>query len=147
MSTAQHNANAYLRNKVFSASAEELRLMLLDGAIKFTTQGRDGVLAGDHEQSFEGFSQARAIIAELMTSMRPEVAPDLCERVRAVYSFLYRELVAASTERDASKADRVLEILAFERETWVMLMEQLRADRSAGVGPQYGAPRSISVQG
>ena len=42
-------ATTYLRTQVLTASPEKLRLMLLDGAIRFTRQGRDGILAKDHE--------------------------------------------------------------------------------------------------
>ena len=106
--------------------------MLIDGAIKFATMGREGLAAGDHEKSYEGFSQARAIVTELMTSVRQDVAPELCERMRSLYTFMYTELVSASLEKDIGKADRVIELLGFERETWVMLMEQLKAERAAG---------------
>ncbi|MGP1272834.1 MAG: flagellar export chaperone FliS [Phycisphaerales bacterium] len=143
------SANAYLRTQVMSASPEELRLMLIDGAIKFTKQGREGLLTGNHEQTFGGFSQARAIISELMTSMKPDVAPELCERVRSLYSFMYAELVSASLDREIPKADRVLELLAYERETWVMLMQELKRTgiTPAEAGGLTGGHRPISVQG
>lgn len=115
--------------------------MLIDGAIKFTTQGRDGLASGDHEKSYEGFAQSRAIITELMTSMRTDVAPELCERVRSLYTFMYTELVSASMERDLPRADRVIELLTYERETWVLLMEQVKRERAAGQVPgQAAAP-------
>lgn len=150
MTTALNStANAYLRTQVMSASAEELRLMLIDGAIRFTTLGRDGLAAGNHEQSYSGFTQARAIVSELMTSMRSDVAPELCERVRSLYSFMYAELVSASLDRDAAKADRVLELLRYERETWVMLMDELKraggsADASSRPAPNQAGPTSAA---
>lgn len=148
MTTIQNSqANAYLRTQVMSASAEQLRLMLLDGAIKFTRQGRQGLSAGNHEQSYEGFTQARAIISELMTSMRTDVAPELCQQVRSLYTFLYTELVGASMERDIARADRVIEMLGYERETWVMLMDSLKTDRPGKPAAEPGAYRPISVQG
>lgn len=148
MTAIQNNqANVYLRTQVMSASAEQLRLMLLDGAIKFTRQGREGLSAGNHEQSYEGFTQARAIISELMTSMRTDVAPELCQQVRSLYTFLYTELVGASMERDLTRADRVIEMLGYERETWVMLMDTLKADRSGRSDSEPAAYRPISVQG
>ena len=151
-------SNAYLQTQVMSATPEELRLMLIDGAIKFATMGRAGLASGDHEKSYEGFSQARAIITELMTSMRTDVAPELCERVRSLYSFLFTELVTASMERDIARADKVIELLGYERETWVLLMEQIKAERASGNAapvatgtPDGPAPdagyRPLSVQG
>lgn len=129
--TNDARANAYLRTQVMSASQEELRLMLIDGAIKFATMGRDGLAANDHEKSYEGFSQARAIVTELMTSVRQDVAPELCERVRSLYTFMYTELVSASLEKDVERANRVIELLGYERETWVLLMEQLKTERAS----------------
>ncbi|MEM1071277.1 MAG: flagellar export chaperone FliS [Planctomycetota bacterium] len=153
----QPNTNAYLRTQVLSASAEELRMMLIDGAIKFTRQGRDGIASGNHEGSYEGFSQARAILSELMTSMRTEVAPELCERVRSLYSYMYNQLVSASMDRDQAKADEVLELLGYERETWQLLMESLKSQPSQPASsPQSASPESgaapagyrpLSVQG
>ena len=42
-----NESNAYLRTKVMTASPAELRLMLLDGAIKFANQAREGLQAKD----------------------------------------------------------------------------------------------------
>jgi N utilization substance protein A len=57
--------------------------------------------------------------------MRPEVDPDLCERLHGLYTFMYNELVEASFQRDPARVDTVIQLLEFERETWVMLMRKL----------------------
>ena len=155
MNTGQHNANAYLRTQVMGASPAELRMQLLDGAVKFAKQGQQGLADGNHEQVYNGFSQARAIVSELMTSMRPEAAPELCEQVRAPYAYMFQELVAASLESDLPKADRVVELLEFEQQTWRMLMEQIKNESGATITPKpvvpapgraagYGAPDASS---
>lgn len=125
-----------------SASPAELRMMLIDGALKFSRQGRDGLAEGNHERSYEGFSQARAIISELMTSMRADVAPELCERVRSLYSYMYNQLVSASMDRDTAKADEVLSLLEYERQTWAMLMEQLKTEPAAAAPATQPVPHS-----
>jgi len=128
-------ASAYLKTKVLSASPEELRLMLLEGGIKFAMQGREGLKARNYEASFNGFSQARNIVMELINSIKPEVDPKLCERVGSLYTFIYTQLVEASFHKDIAKADKVIELLEYERETWVMLMAKIaeeRGGRSAG---------------
>lgn len=148
-------ASAYLRTKVMSASREELRLMLLDGALKFAHQGREGLVKKNYEQSFAGISQCRDIVTELLTTIKPEYDPALCERVRSLYAFMYSQLVEASMERDLQKLDNVIKLLAFERETWVLLMEKLREERAKGTGQPLklaepaaaGQPRPISVVG
>ncbi|MEI7658665.1 MAG: flagellar export chaperone FliS [Phycisphaerae bacterium] len=132
-------ANAYLRTKVLSASPQELRLMLLDGAIKFGNQGREALVRKDFETSFNGFSQCREIIIELMTSIRPDCDRDLSEKVRSLYGFMYKHLVEGVHEKDFAKIDEVLRLLAYERETWVMAMEKVAADK-ATTAPAAGEP-------
>jgi flagellar protein FliS len=139
-------ANAYLRTKVMTASPEELRLMLLDGAIKFARQGREGLATKNYEASYNGISQSRDIVLELLTTIKPQYDPELCERVKAVYTFIYSEMVTASMEKSVPKLDSVIKLLEYERETWALLMEQLVTERAKA--PSEPAPRvAISVQG
>ncbi len=140
MSRSQDNINAYLRTQVMSASPAELRMMLLDGAVKFARQGRQGLAEKNHELVYTGFSQARAIVTELMTSMRHEVDPDLCERVRSLYAYIFQELVGASLESDINRADKVIELLEFEAETWRLLMDKLKTEQSGTPAPAKAKP-------
>ncbi len=125
----EDTTTAYLRSKVMSAPPEELRLMLLDGALRFAHQARAGLENRNYEQSCSGFSQCRAIIVELMTSMNEAAAPELTGKVKSLYAFFFSELVAASHERDVAKLDRVIELLEYERETWAMLIDKLAEER------------------
>lgn len=141
MTTLDTGASAYLRTRVLTASPEELRLLLLEGAIRFARQGRDGLSARNYEQSFEGLSKSREIIAELIATMRPEHDPQLCERVRSVYTFLFNELIEASVRKEPARVDAVIELLEYERETWVLLMDRLREERGeAGTSAGDAAP-------
>lgn len=130
--------NAYLRNKVFSASPAELRLMLLDGALRFCRVGREGLVAKNYEQSYNGLSNAKNIIMELITSLRDEVDPDLCAKLRGLYMYMYKRLVDANLDKDPAPVDEVLSLLEFERETWVLLMEKLATE--SGDAPPTAAP-------
>lgn len=138
--TAETTVNAYLRTRVLTASPEQLRLMLLEGAIRFLRQGRDGLARKDFEASFEGMSKARNILIELMNSMRPEVAPELCSRVHGLYVFIYQTVVEAGMEKSIAKADKAIEMLEFERETWVLTMEKAAAERRGGKVAAAEAP-------
>lgn len=152
MSAESNPANAYLRTKVLTASPEELRLMLLDGAIKFARQGRDGLARKDFEASYNGVSQARNIVLELLMTVRDDHDPELAGRVKSVYTFLYVELVNGSMEKSVEKIDAVIKLLEFERDTWAMLMQKIRQERSGGAEPDAevaaaGAPAGLSVEG
>ena len=149
MSAAAANpANAYLRTKVLTASPEELRLMLLDGALKFAHQGREGLASRNYEASFMGISQCRDIVLELITTIKPEADPDLSTRVKAVYTFMYTTLVEASMEKSVPKLDQVIKLLAYERETWVLLMQKLAEERGEAGGAASEAPvrAALSVE-
>ena len=146
MTVESNPANAYLRTKVLTASREELRLMLLDGAIKFASQGREGLAARNYEASYNGISQCRNIVLELLTTIKPEFDPELCDRVKAIYTFLYSELVEASLQKSVEKLDGVIKILNYERETWAMLMDKVATERAKPSGEDPARPASLSLQ-
>lgn len=123
--------NVYLKTKVLTASPAELRLMLIDGAIRFTKQARSGIRDRDFEQSFEGFSKARAIVTELISGLNPEVDAELCDRLTGLYTFIFTRLVDASSERSIEIIDEVLELFRFERETLAMLVESLVSENAS----------------
>ena len=131
------SVNAYLRTRVLTARAEELRLILLEAALKFARQGRDAMARKEHEAQFNALSQCRDIVVELMTSVREDAAPELVANVRSVYSYLYRTLVEAGFEKDLAKLDKVIELLEYERQTWELLIEKLASER-AGAAPDAG---------
>ena len=151
------SVNAYLRTQVLTASPEQLRLMLLDGAIRFIRQGRAGLAEKNFEASYDGFTKCRSILIELLNSMRPDVDPDLCARVSGLYTFIYQVTVEASLEKDIAKADKAIQMLDFERETWVLAMDKLTEERrreASGDGEAAPAAtatkaerRALSIQG
>lgn len=121
-------ADAYLRTKVLTAPPEQLRLMLLDGAVRFATQGRDALIRKDYEEVFNGFTQARNIVTELVTSIKNEPDPELAVRVRSLYLFIFQQLVNASFQKDVELANEAIRLLEYERETWALAIEQAAKD-------------------
>lgn len=126
--------NAYLKTRVMTATPVELRMMLLDGAVKYARQGREGLVSKDYEAVFNGITSCRNIIVELMTNIREDVDAKLTERVRGIYTFLFTELTTASMEKSVQKMDKIIEILEYEAETWRLLMEKLAKEKTAGQG-------------
>jgi flagellar protein FliS len=141
MTAAASTANAYLRTRVMTASREELRLLLLEGAIKFARQAREGLIGRNFEQVFSGTDNARNILMELITTIRSEPNPELADQVRALYTYMYVRLTEASFDKNLAKFDEVLKLLDYERETWIMLMDKLAAERGdAPAEPAEEAP-------
>jgi len=121
--------NPYFRNQVLTASPEKLRLLLLDGCIRFMENGREGMAAKDYEKMYDGISQARDIVMELISGMKPEVDPDLCSKLGALYTFVFKHLTEAGFEKSVDKMDECIKLMRYERDTWAQLCEQLWKQR------------------
>jgi len=153
MSALTQSANTYLRTRVMTASREELRLLLLEGAIKFVTQAKEGLLARNFEQVFTGTDNARNIIVELITSVQSAPNPELAEKVRSLYTFFYVRLTEASFEKSLEKFEEVIGLLEYERETWILLMEKVASEKTSDGPdavddlPQSGQGAPFSVEG
>lgn len=120
--------NAYLRNQVLAASPEQLRLMLFDGALRHCRAGRAGLEAKDFDTSYTHLSKAQKIVLELTNSLKPELMPELCEKLSALYTYIYRLLIDASMQRETKPVDEAIKLIEFERETWLLLMEKNASD-------------------
>ncbi len=124
--------NPYLKTKVLTAPPEELRLLLIDGAVKFARQARHAMDNKDYEKIYEGFSNARTIVLELSESINPEADPQLAQRIKGIYLFIYGELFHASIDKDTKRLDKAIELLEYERETWAQFLDKLAEERAAG---------------
>ena len=124
--------NPYLRTKVMTASPTELRLMLLDGAIKFLEQGKAGLESRDYEASYNGISRCQNILMELLNGLEPEREPELCAKLSGLYTFMYTQLMRACIDKDTAIAGEVLNLLRYERETWHLLMQQMADENASG---------------
>ena len=125
-----------------TASPEQLQLMLFDGAIRFATQGRDAIQSAQIEKGYDLLTRAQRIVLELRNGMRPDVDPQLCAQVGALYMFVYRKLVEANINKDLDALDDALRILRHQRETWVMLVDQLRHEGAPPGGESPAEPRA-----
>lgn len=144
--TKNSPATNYLRTKVLTATPEQLQLMLYDGAIRFAEQGRAALQEQKFDQSFEAFTRAQNILTELQCTLRPEMAPDLCKNLASLYTFAYMRLVEANLEHDVKHVDEALEVLRYQRETWVMLMQQQANQKAAGVARTLDVPTAATVE-
>lgn len=123
--------DAYLENQVLTATPQRLRLMLIDGALRFLRQTLLHWEANEPEAGSASLERARGIVSELMSSIRPD-GSELTRKVAGIYMFLYRELVEASLERSGQRVRGAIDVLEVERETWQQLCEQVPLRVSGG---------------
>lgn len=151
------NANVaqnYLRTKVMTATPEQLQLMLYDGALRFGEQARLALQEKRFEDSYKLISKVQKIIAELSVTLKHDVAPEMCSKLAALYTFVYRKLIEANIEHQLAPMDEALNILRYQRETWAMLLDQLGKKKAAAAATRLDMPApdarmeaSISMQG
>ena len=121
----QVSPNPYLKTRVMTASREELRMMLYEGAIKFCRQGRDALVKENFESSYESITRAERIVLEMSNSLNAQVDPELISKLSALYIYIYRLLVDANVNHSTHPIDEAIKLLEFEKKTWEMLMNNL----------------------
>ncbi len=126
--------NTYLETQLMTATPQKLRLMLIDGAIRFANVTLNHWEQGDNDAAFESIVRCRSIVSELLMTIKGEES-DLARKVAAIYLFLFQHLTEAQLHRDADKLKKVLTILEEERVTWQEVCEK----HSQGVAPGMAA--------
>ena len=135
----------YLRNQIFSASSEQLLIMLYDGAIRFTHQAIAGVEENNPEMMTRGITRAMAIITEFSNTLNHEIGGAIAENLDALYSFMARELMLANLHRDAEKLRVVENLLTGLRATWAEAIEINRSAAHPVVPPREHASVSVAA--
>lgn len=129
--------DAYLEAEVRTATAQRLRLMLIDGALRFARRAL--ALWDDPSQQAacqEALVRCRDIVHELYAAIRAEQCP-AGAAVKAVHLFVYQQLAIASLRHDCRRVQDAIAVLEEERETWRLVCQQMpdappRSDEEAG---------------
>ncbi len=137
---AQTAPNPYLQTKVMTASPEQLRLMLYDGAVRFCRQARHALGKSDFEGSYTAIVRAQKIMLELSGSLNHDHDADLCDKLAAIYDYVYRLLVDANMKREPEPLDEAIRLVEFQRETWAMLMKKLEHEPESAAAPRSTEP-------
>ncbi|MHC4712558.1 MAG: flagellar export chaperone FliS [Planctomycetota bacterium] len=136
---AARSTEAYLKTQVLTAPPEKLQLMLYEGALRFARQAGEKIQEGGYEGSYELLVKAQNIVLELICGLRPEHNPLLCNKMAALYSFVFRRLVEANVRHDMGALEDALSVLSMMRDNWLTLLDKLAEERGEG------APAEVSV--
>lgn len=149
----QTGINPYLRTRVMTASTEQLRMLLFEGAIKFCHQAKTALETRNFEKSYENITRAQSILLELSSSLNHEEDPQLCDRLTALYHYMYRKLIDASIQQDASPVGEVIKLLNYERDTWQIVIDRAMEERgqqpspTSAAQPANGGPSGAATYG
>ncbi|MDZ7548788.1 flagellar export chaperone FliS, partial [Clostridium perfringens] len=91
--------NVYKNNSVNYASKEQLLLMLVDGAVKFSKIARESLANKDIKKSHENLVKVQDIFTELMVSL-DQNAGEWARQIYKVYEFIKTKLVEINLKKD-----------------------------------------------
>jgi flagellar protein FliS len=122
--TSNYFTTAYFDTQVATATPQKLRLMLIEGAIRFARGTQSAWQQGDADSGLESLIRCRDIIGELIAGIQAESSP-LAKQVLGIYLYLFTTLTQAQLTHDQNQLAAVIRVLEEERETWQTICEQL----------------------
>ncbi len=120
--------NAYKNNSVNYASKEQLLLMLLDGAVKFTKMARQAISDKDIKKSHENLVKTQDIFTELMITL-DQNAGEWAVNMYKIYDFIKEKLFEANLKKDVKVLDEVMPLIEEVRNTWQEAYEVSKGKR------------------
>lgn len=115
---AQNAYNAYKNNSVNHASREQLLLMLVEGAVKFSKIARQAMIDKDIKKAHENIIKTQNIFYELMVTLDVSSGGQWAESLMNIYDFIVRRLTDANIKKDASIMDEVIPLIEDVKDTW-----------------------------
>ncbi|MCG4571618.1 flagellar export chaperone FliS [Clostridium cochlearium] len=115
---ANNAYNAYKTNSVNYASKEQLLLMVVDGAVKFSKIAKQGIEEKDIKKAHENIIKTQNIFYELMATLDVEKGGEWAENLMKIYDFIIQRLVQANIKKDVKIMDEIIPIIEDIRDTW-----------------------------
>lgn len=120
--------NAYKQNSVNTASKEQLLLMLLDGAVKYTKIAKLAIKEKNIERAHKELIRVQDIFLELMITMDKD-SGDYMEELYRVYEFIKNELGQANIKKDNQIIDNILPVIEEVRDMWYEVDKKIKTGK------------------
>ena len=120
--------NVYKNNSVNHASKEQLLLMLVDGAVKFSKMARQALEEKNISESHKNLVKAQNIFTELMISL-DQNAGEWASQMYKVYEFIKTRLFEINIKKDVTMMDELMPVIEDVRNTWHEAYEVSKKNR------------------
>ncbi|SKA72710.1 flagellar protein FliS [Clostridium sp. USBA 49] len=110
--------NTYKNNSINYASKEQLLLMLLDGAVRFSKIARQSILDNDVKKAHENIIKTQDIFYELIASLDVNKGGEWAKNLIEIYDFIIRKLIESNIKKDAGIMDEIIPLIEDVRDTW-----------------------------
>lgn len=110
--------NTYKSNSINFASKDQLLIMLVDGAVKFSKMGRQAIIDKDINKAHENIIKTQNIFYELMSTLDVAKGGEWAESLIKVYDFITRRLMDANIKKSEAIMNEIIPLIETVRETW-----------------------------
>ena len=124
----QAKPNSYLEAAVMTTGKEQLLMMLLDGAIRFTESGREAITDARLTDAHKFLVRSQEIVTELLSSLKREIGDEIYANLVRLYHFCYDRLVRANVEQSTEMADDAIQTLRGIKEMWAAAIERMNKE-------------------
>ena len=111
--------NPYVKqaeDRVYSASKNELTLMLYEGALKFANQALTSLDKKDYVKVNELLQRTQDIVREFQLTLKDDY--DVSKDLRALYDYILRLLIDANVKKDRASLEEARDMLRDFRDMW-----------------------------
>ncbi len=113
--------NQYKENSIFTATPEELTLMLYNGLVKSIMQAQNSIEHNEVEKAYNSLVRAQDILQYFRNTL--DMKYDLSEGLDALYEYMFRRLVEANIGKDQAIINEILGMAKELRDTWAQAMK------------------------
>ena len=113
--------DTYKQNSIFTASPEELTLMLYNGLIKFIMLSQKAIEDKDIQKAHESIIRAEDIIIEFKSTL--DMQYELSNGLALLYDYMLDRLFDANLKKDPEILAEVLHFAKDLRDTWAQAMK------------------------
>jgi flagellar secretion chaperone FliS len=128
--------NPYYEQKILSSDPVELIRLIYQRAVLSVKEAREHLRHMKIGERSTAIVRAYKAIAELLSALRPEMAPELCARLQGLYCYMQQRLLDANMEQADKPLAEVLSLLTTLEEGWAgVAKEMAREDELADEAP------------
>jgi len=125
MAAATKNPYAKIEdNAIFTATKEELTLMLYDGALKFMNQAIAATENADMQKANGLIIRVEDIIREFQITL--DFKYDISKQLNSLYDYMHRRLIEANMQKDIGIMEEIRDMLREFRDTWKEAMSMAK---------------------
>lgn len=107
----------YKENSINGATPEQLLIMLVDGAVKYTKVAKLALERGDKERAHNELIRVQSIFGELIATLDTSIGGFTLDLLN-IYVFIREKLIEANIKKDPKVIDEILPVIEDVCDMW-----------------------------